>query len=350
MSVPIKRLRGESTSPTKPESNVCTSCKKSVTDDDSLECVWCERLQHRNCAKISDDQYCMLVNLPTNIVYFCTSCFHKLSGALAISDIIDEVNSAIDKSLSTFELSLTNKFDRLSDQVQQITKKDQLEAIECQLKESSKQHQVTFSDLSAKVDALARDITTNSTQLVTLKSQLEKLHREGPTIELEEGVSTDIASSLTSESVATITVGVADEQRERDRRKLNLILHNVPESAKQKGPERKADNISMVNGLLHQHLGFNPTISNAVRLGKKSDRPRLLKISVATTQEKTNILRNCYKLRDSKNAIYVQKIFATPDLTPLEQKKDKILRQKLAEMNKDDKIYKIKNGVIVRRA
>ena len=97
-------------SPTKPESNVCTSCEKSVTDDDSLECVWCERLQHRNCAKISDDQ--------------------------SISDIIDEVNSAIDKNLKTFELSLTNKFDRLSDQVQQIAKKDQLETIECQLKES----------------------------------------------------------------------------------------------------------------------------------------------------------------------------------------------------------------------
>ena len=35
-------------------------------------------------------------------------------------------------------------------------------------------------------------------------------------------------------------------------------------------------------------------------------------------------------------------VFATPDLTPLEQKKDKLLRQKLAEMNKDDKTYKIK--------
>ena len=35
---------------------------------------------------------------------------------------------------------------------------------------------------------------------------------------------------------------------------------------------------------------------------------------------------------------------ATPDLTPLEQQKDKALRQKLAEMNKDDKMYKIKMG------
>ena len=73
--------------------------------------------------------------------------------------------------------------------------------------------------------------------------------------------------------------------------------------------------------------------------GKKSDRPRLLKVSVATIQEKSTILPNCYKLRNSKNPTY---IFATLDLTPLEQKKYKILRQKLAEMNKDNKIYKIK--------
>ena len=105
-----------------------------------------------------------------------------------------------------------------------------------------------------------------------------------------------------------------------------------------------------VEKLLHDHLGINPTISNAIRLKKKSDRPRLLKISVATIQEKSTILRNCYKLRNNSNPESVKTIFATPDLTPLEQKKDKILRQKLAEMNKDDKVYKIKNGVIVRRA
>ena len=235
-----------------------------MTDGDSLECVWCERLEHRSCVKISDDQYCILANLPTNIVYFCTPCFCKLPGALAASDKTDEVNSTIDKSLKSFELNLINKFDRLSDQVQQIAKNNQLETIKCQLKESSKQHQVTFSDLSAKVDALAKDITSNSTQLVTLKSQLDELHKESPTMELEEGVLADTTSTLTSESITTITVGVVDEQREQDRRKLNLIFHNVPESAKQRGPERKADDISTVNGLLHQYLDFNPTISNAV--------------------------------------------------------------------------------------
>ena len=150
--------------------------------------------------------------------------------------------------------------------------------------------------------------------------------------------------------MTTITIGVVDGQRERDRRRLNLIFHNVPESAKQSGPERKADNIKMINGLLHQHLGYSPTVSNTLCLGKKADRPRLFKVTVTKIQEKSNILRNCYKLRSSKNPTYVQKIFVTPYLTPLEEKKDKLLKQKLAEMNKDGKTYQINNRVIVRRA
>ena len=103
-------------------------------------------------------------------------------------------------------------------------------------------------------------------------------------MDTEEGVTSDTGGSFTNESVATITVGVVDEQRECEKRKLNLVLHNVPESTKQSGPERKADDISKVEKLLHDYLGINPTISNAIRLGKKSDRPRLLKISVATIQ------------------------------------------------------------------
>ena len=129
-----------------------------------------------------------------------------------------------------------------------------------------------------------------------------------------------------------------------------MIIHNVSESTKETGLERKAGDIATVNSLLHENLGISPTISNAIRLGKKSDRPQLLKISVALMQEKSAILCNCFKLKNSKNPTAIQKIFETPDLTLLEQKKDKILRQKLAEINKDGKVYKIKNGVIVRRA
>jgi len=175
----VKRYRGDSVSPNKSEINVCTSCNEPVHDD-SMECIWCECLQHRSCVKISDDQYCVLANFPTNIVYFCTLCIHKLLDALIAFDKTDEVNSTVGKTLKSFEIQLSSKFDQLSDQILQVAKNSHLETIQCLVKELSKQHQISFSDLTAKVVALvfalAKDITSNSTQLTTLKSQLDELY------------------------------------------------------------------------------------------------------------------------------------------------------------------------------
>ena len=50
----------------------------------------------------------------------------------------------------------------LSDQVMQVAKNKQFEAIECQFTKSNKDQQTTSSALTAKVDALAKDITFNS--------------------------------------------------------------------------------------------------------------------------------------------------------------------------------------------
>ena len=150
-----------------------------------------------------------------------------------------------------------------------VAKDNQIKAIKTQLSKSNKQYQAAFSDLTAKAAALAKDITFNSTQLTSLKSDFEELNKkESLVMDTEEGVTSDTGGSFTNESVATITVGVVDEQREREKRKLNLVLHNVPESTKQSGPERKADDISKVEKLLHDHLGINPTISNAIRWEK----------------------------------------------------------------------------------
>ena len=64
--------------------------------------------------------------------------------------------------------------------------------------------------------------------------------------------------------------------------------------------------------------------------------------SVSNLQEKTMILRNKLKLRDKENPEDVRKIYITVDYTPLEQKKNKQLREKLKELIKDGNHYVIK--------
>ena len=91
------------------------------------------------------------------------------------------------------------------------------------------------------------------------------------------------------------------------------------------------------------------SITNAVRIGKKGSKPRLLKISVNNLQEKISILRNKMKLRNENHSEYIKSIFITADFTPLEQKKNKMLRDQLKEMNKEGNNYIIKNGSIVQK-
>ncbi|KAK2147856.1 hypothetical protein LSH36_534g01068 [Paralvinella palmiformis] len=62
--------------------------------------------------------------------------------------------------------------------------------------------------------------------------------------------------------------------REREARKTNVIIHNMPESKKETPTERKADDEEYVLGIAKQIHADNIQIKNIIRLGKKTDDPR----------------------------------------------------------------------------
>jgi len=69
------------------------------------------------------------------------------------------------------------------------------------------------------------------------------------------------------------------EQKEKEKRQLNIVVHNIEESAASDGASRKKDDISKCTALLQKYLGISTTVTNAFRLSKKSAKPRLLKVS-----------------------------------------------------------------------
>ena len=66
---------------------------------------------------------------------------------------------------------------------------------------------------------------------------------------------------------------------------------------------------------------------------------------VSSIDDKRLILKNKINLRNESNPPQVKRIFITPDLTPLEQKRNKRLKEELANLNKDGRKYIIKNGM-----
>ena len=61
-------------------------------------------------------------------------------------------------------------------------------------------------------------------------------------------------------TIASITLSLATEQREREKRQLNLILHNVPESKATDPQVRKKEDIDFVQSVFSEILN-TPALS-----------------------------------------------------------------------------------------
>ena len=62
---------------------------------------------------------------------------------------------------------------------------------------------------------------------------------------------------------------ISAEEKEKEKRKLNLVVHKVPESTSSNAQERKTHDFNQVHTMLQKHLGLEITIEKPIRLGKK---------------------------------------------------------------------------------
>ena len=171
---------------------------------------------------------------------------------------------------------------------------------------------------------------------------------------MECDTATAVSSPVKStKQFSTIISSVLNEEKDKARQHLNLIVHGVPNSQADTGTSRRDDDINFVTSCLKDHLDMSVTIKKAFRLGKRSDtqsdRPRFLKITLNSERDRSMILKKCAKLRNNENPAHINKVFFTPDLTPGELELNKKLRADLKEKNKDKNLYRIKNGKIVLR-
>ena len=256
----------------------CVTCKKEANVD-AIECQWCTGWEHKVCAIISSEEYVLLDTISTNVMFFCSICAKKVPAALA--------SFGIDAKIESIE----NKVTRLCNDVNK------------QLELQSKKIEGKLSTLESKIHTPAAP-----------------------------------SAPVTDESNKLLST-LINEEKEKSKRKLNLIFHNIAESTKEDGVARKQDDISCVSNILQQYLGLSTKIEKTFRLGQRKEKPRLLKVSVSSEQEKAMILRNCIKLHNSDNPAIINKIFIIPDLTPIEQAANKKLRDELKEKNRDGNFF-----------
>ena len=74
---------------------------------------------------------------------------------------------------------------------------------------------------------------------------------------------------------------------------------------------RKACDINETTSLFKDYIGVEPTVTNAVRIGKKATKPPFQNLD-----NKDSDLRKILKLR-KENSDYIKSIFPMADFTPL---------------------------------
>ena len=206
-----------------------------------------ERHQHRSCARISVD----LCDLPKNIVFFFVVSV-SINLLLPLSRMTTkEACTTIENKLKSVQDTLSNRFDTLAE---------------------------TINDLSYQLNCHDVEDLDN---VSTVSSQPPK-----------QELSTRLSSKhpLSVKSIASMTADIILEEKEK--RRQNLIVHNVPESNLTETHARKEEDVQNLTTLFNQCIGVSASITNAIRIGKQDNEPRLIKVSLSSREETLTILRN----------------------------------------------------------
>jgi len=182
----------------------------------------------------------------------------------------------------------------------------------------------TITSLEQRVNSLESQVSNLQQHIVASNNDQTLMNTDGTANKTATPTSPPTTDDSTNH-IGSIISTFLNEEKEKAKRCLNLIVHNVNESTSDDGPTRKQHDIRTISSIFQQQLNITATITKAFRIGQHKEKPRLLKISVSTESEKAAILQNCIKLRSSSNPPDMQKIYITPDLTPKEQELNKKL-------------------------
>ena len=204
-------------------------------------------------------------------------------------------------------------------------------------------------------------LKTANSQLVqeneSLRRRLENLENQFSTFktELKQEILRELKSdsppqpTIQSQPLNEQVLACIREEKDRERRRLNLCLRNVPET------DSTSNDHAQVITLFTSTLGVNGNevnggIKNIKRVGTQSgDRPRIIIIECSNYDLKRKLLQNSFKLKNYNGPTNDKKVFLTPDMTKKQLEDDRNLRDELWSRRNNGKNVFIRRGEIVSR-
>ena len=320
--------------PNKPDLAVCKGgpgkllCNNEVKDGEGgVECEKCGRWFHSKCQDLSKGAMTALNKWHGTLLWLCDACNKSLK----------------DKPQPRSYISKDQDLIRLEEKIKK------LEAIvrhnSSTLTDSIKNQEKMFTVQCKVLDKLETTSAENTQQQRTYAETLRGISTEvvkEVTQKIDKMPQTTVPVQRNREEIA----GVLDEFHDKEKRKLNIIIHNLQEAEGQTQSDKRKNDEEKFTGMIKNGLKLVVKCANSFRIGKKTeDKPRLLLVTLTNLDDKVNILRSAAALRSTTEW---DNVYITPDLTWQEREKARALRQELARRRAaGEKFLYIRQGRII---
>lgn len=295
----------------------CTDCnRRLVRGSKYLPCKQCSRYCCISCLGISEDVCSALMKeKSSSISTACKNC--SATPSLGdISKVLNEMHQNQTASIANLELKISNMESSILNSVKST--------IQCEVDKQVKSSIQPISEKTDRIEAIVDSTRADMSEYMK-KSQVD-------------------------DHVAKLIQEMRTEDKERERRKPNLIIYQIPE---QEGPDELTKNnkdLTDVRSTFEVAIGEEARtvgIKLVKRLGIRSannDTPRPILVSMVIVDKKFHILKNSYKLANHQT-LSSRRI--VPDRTVKERNDYKKLRAELVAKNDPNLV--IRQGKIVRK-
>lgn len=181
----------------------CVRCKEAVVND-CISCDWCSQWEHRSCASVSENDF-ESFNYE-NVAFFCVQCLPEVPKAFALYN-----------TYSKLDVEFENKFCAMENELQKglghhIAKFEAANL--AALENTCKKLQTCVEDISMKINSLS---SSNNNLQKEIQSTSESLN--------------ETQTAHVQRPPVNPAMSIVDELADREKRKKNLIVYNLPESA-----------------------------------------------------------------------------------------------------------------------
>ena len=293
----------------------------------ALSCNFCHKWVCTNCLEVADDLYKVLVKNPTSLLLVpCKDCGSQLSSLQDMRETLNEVKNS--------QSTTNSQLDTLRDNTNR-----------------------QYEDLSKKMDTLS--IKLKQTVQKAVKEEVGR-QLDCKLVEVERKVKTSMEERLkdvqSQEEINVMITEAIKEDKEREKRKPNLMMFHLPESNSPVLSERinhdKKAAISVLRWLDNMD-DIEARIKKVLRMGRRnmeissSISKRPLKIVFDQPGTKVKFLQKAYKL-DKAEDVILKDIRISSDRTPKEMELYRQLKLELEKRKAEGEInIKIQKGKIV---